>query len=247
MDEGVIRHTLDLMINLYDSTTGVVVEDRDIRFIRNGEQLFAVSKGWGTYIFMNVGRDNSLMQISVKGFEPVTVKLDYEKLDKTLPRVDVFLIPSEDTARGEALISLKGRLTGLVSVEAVHPGRAVTRIRDIDQKRRIMTIFMPNRRMNMNDNPYGLLNAEKQTFERIEVETEITDRKIRLKHNPTEEFPVNSPICRIIYGRVEEDGTYLLRVRDDGSNLKYLVKYVVDGQNRYKVIDFRELDGVVLD
>ena len=110
-----------------------------------------------------------------------------------------------------------------------------------------MTVFMPNRRMNLTQSRYALLNAETQTFETIEVEAELSDRKIRLKANPTEEFPANSPICRIVYGQVEEDGSYLLRVRDDGKNLKYLVKYVVDGQNRYKVIDFHEPDGSSLD
>ena len=167
--------------------------------------------------------------------------------DQTLPAVDVFLIPSENTTKGEALITLKGKLAGLVSVEAVHPGRIVTTVRDMDQKRRTMTVFMPNRRMNLTQSRYALLNAEKQTFETIELEAELSDRKIRLKHNPTEEFPPNSPVCRIIYGQVKEDGTYLLRIRDDGKNLKYLVKYVVDGQNRYKVIDFHEPDGMSLE
>ena len=247
MEEGVIRYTLDLMINLYDSTTGKSVEERELSFKRDGKDFPAMYKGEGTYVFLNAGRDNSLMQISVKGFENVKLNLDYEKLDKTLPAVDVFLIPSENTTKGEPLITLKGKLTGLVSVEAVHPGRIVTTVREMDVKRRTMTVVMPNRRMNLTQSRYALLNAETQTFETIEVEAELSDRKIRLKSNPTEGFPPNSPICRIVYGQVEEDGSYLLRVRDDGKNLKYLVKYVVDGQNRYKVIDFHEPDGSSLD
>ena len=247
MEEGVIRHTLDLLVNLYDSTTGRTVEEREVRFEKEGKKCPAMYRGEGTYVFLNAGRDNSLMHISVKGFEPVQLDIDYEKLDKILPAVDVFLIPSENSSGGEALITIKGNLTGLVSVEAVHPGRPVTTIRDIDLKRRTMTVFMPNRRMNMTQSRYALLNAEKQTFETIEVETELSDRKIRVKQNPSEEFPANSPVCRIVYGQVEKDGTYLLRVRDDGKNLKYLVKYVVDGQSRYKVIDFHESEGVSLD
>ena len=247
MDEGVIRHMLDLLVNLYDSTTGKAVEEREVRFEREGNKTPAMYRGEGTYVFLNAGRDNSLMQINVKGFEPFKTYLDYEKLDKILPAVDAFLIPSENAKQGESLVTLKGKLTGLVSVEAVHPGRPVTTIRDMDPKRRTMTVFMPNRRMNLTQSRYALLNTEKQTFETIEVEAELSDRKIRVKQNPTEEFPPNSPICRIVYGQVEEDGTYLLRVRDDGKNLKYLVKYVVDGQSRYKVIDFHEPEEVSLD
>ena len=247
MGDGVIRHTLDLLINLYDSTTGKEVEDSTVSFTRDGDSFPGMYKGDGSYIFINAGRDNGLMRINVNGYENVDLSLDYEKLDKILPAIDVYLIPSENTSEGEALLTLKGRLSGLVSVEAVHPGRIVTTIRDLDQKRRVMTVFMPNRRMNMTQSRYALLNAETQTFETIEVEAELSDKRVRLKQNPTEVFPPNSPICRIVYGHVKKDGSYLLRVRDDGKNLKYLVKYVVDGQNRYKVIDFHEPEGVSLE
>ena len=247
MEGGAFRHTLDLLISIYDATTGRAVEENSLSFKRDGKDVHAEYRGEGSYIFLNASRDNSLMQISVKGFEDAFVNLDYEKLDKILPAVDVFLIPSENAAKGETLVTLKGKLNGLVSVEAIHPGRPVTTLRDLDVKRRTMTIFMPNRRMNMTQSRYGLLNAEKQIFETIEVEAELTDRKIRLKQNPSEDFPINSPICRIVYGQVKEDGSYLFRVRDDGKNLKYLVKYVVDGQNRYKVIDFHEPEEIRLD
>jgi hypothetical protein len=247
MEKAVIRAKLDLLIMLKDSTTGFAVDERNVRFIRDGESITASPRGEGSYVFINIGRENCLMQVIVYGYEPQTLKVDYEELDSILPSIDVFLIPSENTSKGEALITLKGRLSGLERLEAIHPGRAVTTIRELDQKKRIMTVFAPNRRVNLTDGRYGVFNAEKTTFEVIEIEEELSEKKFRIRKNPDEEILPNSQICRIIYGQIWEDGTYLFRIRDDGKNLRYLIKYVVNGQIRYKKVDFAESEITGLD
>lgn len=243
MARTIIRSTLDLLLTLMDATTGFAVDERNIRFLRDGEMLTATSKGEGCYVFINAGRENCLMKVDVYGFEPVTLEVDYEKLDKVLPSIDVFLIPSENTGKGEPLLTMKGKLSGLERIEAVHPGRPVTTFRELDVKKHIMTIFTPNRRANLTDSRYGLLGAERETFEIIEIEEEITPKKIRLRKNPDGEVSPNSLICRVLYGQVEKDGTYLFRIRNDGRNLTYLIKYVVNGETRYKKVDFA--DGAV--
>ena len=247
MEKEVIRTTLDLLLNLYDSTTGFAVTERNVRFIKNGKDMNSESRGEGSYIFINIGRENCLMQVNVYGYEPQTIKVDYEKMDKIVPSIDVFLIPSENTYKGEALITLKGRLSGLEKLEAIHPGRAVTTFRELDRKRRAITIFTPNRRANLTQGKYAVFNSEKVTFETVEITEELTEKRFRIKENPEEDFIVNSQICRIVYGQVWEDGTYLFRVRNDGNSLRYLIKYVVNGQVRYKKVDFAESELPLLD
>jgi len=247
MEDGSIRARLDLLLTLKDATTGLPVQERDVRFLRDDEVVFAHGRGEGSYVFINVGRENGLMRVEAYGFEPKQLKVDYETLDPVLPNIDVFLIPSENTHRGESILSLSGRLSGLEAVEAIHPGRPVTSIREFDKKKRIMTVFQPNRRVNLTEIYYGLYNTEKGTFEDLEVRDELPGKRVRLKKTLEEDFTLNSPICRIIFGQVEEDGTFTLRVRNDGPNLTYLVKYIVDGQKRYKEIDFHNLEGVTLE
>ncbi len=247
MEKAIIHYTLDLLISLRDATTGMAVDERNVRFIRNGNLLTSHARGEGCYVFLNDGRENCLMNIEVYGYEPQSLKVDYEKLDKIMPTLDVFLIPSENTSKGEPVLTLKGKLSGLESLEAIHPGRAVTTIREIDMKKRIATLFSPNRRPNLTESVYGLYNAEKTTFEDIEITEELSEKKIRLRKNPEEEFSPNSLLCRIIHGQVEEDGTYLFRVRNDGRNLRYLIKYVVNGETRYKKMDFGEPEIPQLD
>jgi len=41
---------------------------------------------------------------------------------------------------------------------------------------------------------------------------------------------------------VTPQGDYVLRVRDDASRLLYLVRYVVEGKENFKMVDFRRLE-----
>jgi hypothetical protein len=246
MEGGMIRARLDLLVNVKDAITGRSVDERNIRFEKDGNRLVPESRGEGTYVFINIGRDNGLMQVDVYGYMPKIIELDYEKMDERMPSADVFLIPSESRNRVETLLTLKGKLKGIQSVEAIHPGRAVTSIRELDAKKRIMTVFAPNRRMNLTEERYGLYNAEKESFEDIEIAEELSDKKVRLRNNPEGEFPANSFLCRIVYGQVDKGGVYTLKVYNDGSNLKYLVKYVVDGEARHCFVDFADPENAKL-
>ncbi len=247
MEEGKIRSKLDLMIRLIDAPTGTPVNEKNIRFFRDDSQLMAHDRGEGCYIFINTGRENSLMQVEVYGYEPRKVELDYEKLDELLPAVDVFLIPSENHRQKDILLTLRGQLSGLEAVEALHPGRPVTGIMEYDARKKIITVFSPNRRVNLTREYYGIVQKETGTFIDIKVNGEMTGKKVKLQNAIEGEFAPNAPVCPIVFGQVEADGTYMLCVRDDGENLNYLIKYVVNGDIRYKKIDFHHLDEAKLD
>ena len=246
-EDGVIRARLDLLIRLQDTTTGLLVEERNVNFYFNDEPFRPRVRGFGNYILINYGRENGLMRVEVYGYEPFITYLDYEKLDDRLPTVDVFLIPSEKDDTRREFISLSGKLKGISSLECIHPNRPFSGIREYDKKKNIMTIYAPNRRMNMVHTYYGLLGSGTGTYECIEITEQIDNQKVRLKEPLQQEFSVNAPICRRIFGKVDEEGNYLLRIRDDGKNLKYLVRYVVDNDVRYKSVDFHNLEGVTLD
>lgn len=246
MDEGKYRVKLDLMISIYDATTGNAVDEKNIRFLRDGDVCVAQRRGEETYVFLNMGRENCLMQIDVFGYETRKIFVQYEALDTHLPALDVFLIPSENhRVRGNILV-LKGKLSGLKQLEALHPGRPVTGIKDFDAKKMTMSVFSPNRRVSLTRRYYGLLHDDKTSFEDIVVLDEVSGDAVKLREPIREEFSPNAPICPVIFGQVEEDGSYMLAVLDDGENLNYLVKYITDEKTGYQKIDFHNLDGVVL-
>lgn len=240
MSGSVIHNRLDLLIRLQDTTTGLSVGERGLKFLYNGKEVRPAPRGYGNYILINQGRENGLMQIKVYGYEPFEAVVDYGQLDERLPVLDAFLIPSEEMHFGQDLLTLSGHLEGLKSIEAVHLARPLSGLREFDPKRRVMTVYMPNRRMNMTHTYYGLVNSAEGFFEDFVVLEELDDKKVRLKEPLQHEFAPNTPICRLIFGKTDADGRYLLRVRKTGKNLKHMVRFETEEGTDYRIIDFAE-------
>ena len=239
MEKNEIRYTLDLLVRLIDTTTGMVVTERDVHFRRNGKKVQPVQRGNGNYVFLNTGREDCDLEVTVFDFETAHAKIRYEKLDNFLPIKDVFLIPSENTAKGEAVLSLTGHLSGLEAIEAVRLGRSYCTVKNFDARKRIMNLFKANG-PGMEETGYGLIHADSMTFEAFNVEKVVSPVSLKLRETLQEEFRENAPIARVVHGRTDAQGNYLLRIRDDGTNLKYLVRYVVSGSPQFQVVDFHQ-------
>jgi len=246
VDGTVIRCKLDLMLRLIDTTTGDVVNEGDVRFYWNDVYLRSIAKDEGVHIFLNHGRDNGLMHIEVKGYDPKDVEIDYEKLNEGLPGIDVFLIPSESTYRGGGVITFAGRLPKLEKIEAIKVSKPVCSISDFNAKKGIMSLFLPGKRLVMDDVHYGLVNTQNQTYEHFTVTEAVSDATVRLKEPLKEPFQVNAPICRVIFGSVDPKGNFILRVRDNGGDQNHLFRIVVDGEERFLNVDMEHLNGVKL-
>ena len=85
---------------------------------------------------------------------------------------------------------------------------------------------------------YGLISGDRTHYEHFAVAEEVPPDTVKLREPLTETFPVNSQISRVIFGNVSPDGSYLLRVRDNAELLTYLVRYCVNGEIRFQIVDF---------
>ncbi len=246
MKAFVIRARLDLLIRLVDTTTGAIVDERNVLFMRDGEPLKPEFRGNGTYLFINTGREDFLMLIRVYGFEDYLCRVCYEDLDPATPEMNVFLMPSENVFRGEELLSLSGTLPFLTKIEAVNLLRPVCICNEYDVKKKILSVFgYGSGRIEMSDLYYGLLKTDKESYEKIEVTETVTPQSVRLKDALQGEFASNSPIMRVVFGTVNENGDYLLRVRNDGKDIKYLVRYEVKDEVRFQTVDFRNKEALI--
>lgn len=245
MENNEIRYRLDLLLRLLDTTTGQTVTERDVRIFQDGKVSNPIPRGNGNYVFLNTDREDHTLEVRVFGYENALIQIRYEELDEYLPIRDVFLIPSEDTARGEQLLSLTGQLSKLESIEAVRLGKAFCSVRKYDARKCIIDLFRTNG-PSMEETCYGLLHTDDMTFEAFEVEKVINPISLKLKKPLQEEFRENAPIARIVYGQCKEDGSYILRVRDDAVSVRYLVRYVVNGTPKYQVVDFHNPEEMQL-
>lgn len=241
MDASVIRCKLDLLVRLIDTTTGAEIEERSVRFFRDHKQVRPVPRGNGNYVFLNCGREDGSLEIRAQGFDPCQVSVEYEKLDSQMPVVEAFLIPSESAASFRPVITFSGKLPGLESVQAVNLGQAYCCISEFDERKRIMKLFKTHK-SGMDHIYYGLIHPERQDFEPFTVVKEISELSIKISQPLKEPFSVNSPIARIVFGRVTPEGDFVLRVRDDATRLLYLIRYVVEGNVDFKVVDFHRLE-----
>lgn len=246
MDGVKICYKLDLVIHLVDTTTGISVEEHNVQFYKNDNSLQPIPRGNGDYVMINSGREDFTLQMKVYGYEPCTVQIRYEELDAKLPMKEVFLIPSENTTAGETVITFSGHLPGLEEVEAVSFRHARYCIQEFDERKRIMKVFRKSSRASMEDVYYGLIHMDTESYERFEVLKEVGTGAFKLREPLKETFSVNSPIARVVFGKAGADGEYILRVRDESEDLRYLVRYVVAGETRFQVVDFHQLDGVGL-
>lgn len=241
MEASVIHYRLDLVIRLIDTTTGTVVEERNVRFSNEGEALHPIPRGSGNYVFLNNGRKDFDMHIEVYGYESTWLRVQYETLDDSLPILEVFLIPSENLLRGERLLSLSGRISKLQAIDAVKLGTTQCCTREFDERKKIMTLFKVHG-LSLEENEYGLVHKQTQDFEVIGIQKVISENSVKLSEPLHQEFSKDDPITRIVHGKVDQNGEYILRVRDDAEHLEYLVRYVTPDETKFKVVDFHNLD-----
>ncbi len=245
MDASVIHQRLDLLIRLIDTTTGAVVEEKNVRFFRDGEIVRPIRRGSGNYVFLNTGREDGVLEVHVYGYEPCDMTICYESLDPQMPIQEVFLIPSENTIRGQPVLTLSGVLSGLVSIQAVSLFATCGCISGFEERKRILKLFGTHG-SGLDGIYYGLIHLEEQTYEPFTIVKEISKDAIQIESPLKEPFAVNAPISRVIFGSVGEGGRYCIRVRDESEHLRHLVRYVVGEEVRYQMVDFHNLTQELL-
>lgn len=245
---AIIRRQLDLALRLIDTTTANPPVGGIVRFSRDGKLLPSMNKGEGNYVFMDLGREDFLMRIEIEGYDTLELPVRYGELDERMPIMDVFLMPSENAYRGGRVLTFSGRLPRLTAIEAVNLTNPICTISDYDEKKKLITLFLPNRRIDMEGVYYGLVHEQEGglTYERFEVDESVSSVTIRIKTPLEQGFTLNAPISRVVLGKVDQKGNFVLRVRDNSSELKYLIRCIADGREGFQEVDFHRLEGVKL-
>ena len=234
-----IQHKLDLALRLVNTVTGRVVDERNTQFTTVLTGIKSIPKQGGMYLFLNVGSDDFEMDIHVYGYEPRKIQIRLSELQGIMPIREVYLLPLETPIKEEVL-TLRGRLSGIEEMEAVSLSDTNCCIKEFDARKRIMSV-LNQRNVRFHHIHYGLINRERTEYEHFEVEKEISPQEIKCRQKLEKEFHINQPIVRIIFGQINNQDEYILRVKND-ENAKYLVKYVIEGKIFYQTVDFHEKD-----
>lgn len=240
--EGItICYRVDLVIQLIDTTTGKSISGKNIKFLNNGNEYTPIDRGNGNFVSVNTGREDFTLGINAIDYEPMSAMIKYDELDSKMPVKQIFLIPKENNLNGGEILSFTGNLEGIESIEGVCVSRTLCSISNFDERKRIMTIFHPQGGLTMGDVFYGLIKGP-ESYEKFEVIKEIPPSQVKIKKALENGFSVNAPISRVIFGQIEGN-KYTFRVRNNASKLVFLICYVVNGEIKFKLLDFGQLEN----
>ena len=236
MAVSTIRHRLDLAVRLIDTVDGRVIENGRVNFSIPSPGVKAISKDGGIYLFLNIDREPFEMEIHVYGYEKKKVQICFREEEK-VPIRDIYLLPV-DASIGDESLTLRGTLSQIEEIEAVSLNDTNCCTKEFDAKKRIMSV-LNQRNVRFHHTHYGLVNRERSAYEHFEIEREISPLEIVCKNTLESAFYINLPIVRVIFGQVEKNGDFVLKVVND-EDAQYIVRYVVAGETFYQRVDFHE-------
>jgi hypothetical protein len=245
MKPVLIQYHLDLLINLVDTTTGSLIEQRNVRLYHGDELLKAINKGTGTYILYNTGRKDFVLKACVQGYEEQVTGIEYKSLDERQPFLTLYLIPSRSHADALSMCTLEGNLPGIVELEAVALGAQICEYKEFDARKKILTVINPHKR-SLEAVHYAIVNQKEMTYEHVTVVRNITVNTLKLDRIPKIQNGADITVNRIIFGSTDPQGRYLFKARNDSSQLKYLIRYLVKDSERFKCVDFNQPDTMML-
>ncbi|MBQ3798147.1 MAG: hypothetical protein II842_18035 [Butyrivibrio sp.] len=245
----VIKATLSVVLHLIDTTTGKDINETIARFSSGNEVLRPLDKGNGNWLFINLGKEDFLMHVSVNGYDDADINITFETLDPRMPLLDVFLMPSEKNRVGGEVLKICGTLPELSAIEAIHLSRPICGFSSVLEKRgKYLMNLIPRSaggRIELESMKYALLSETRERYEVFEVLEKETQTCVTIRSPMTSEHKVNELIYRIIYGRAGPEGDFSLKVRDDSSTLDYLIRFRTGDVDYFKTVDFHLQHGEI--
>lgn len=232
MAEGSIHYKLDLIVLLLDTTTGLPIHQKEVLFQNGSHILPMLERDQGTYIIFNHGRTDMELEITVKGYMKEFVSVSYERLSKEYPTVEIPMIPMVPTYGYHDMCEVEGYMPGIEEIAAISLGEMDAKLGAYNAKKGTLRLFSTRR---LDESCYAILHKEDMKFEEFSiVKKSEKGLLLYLKEPLLQECKPEEGIARIVRGKIDANGRYVLRVRKDGKGTEYLVRYTVKGITKYQ-------------
>lgn len=227
MAEAIIQYKLDLIARLVDTTTGKKVEQKQVIFKADNQILVFQKREEGVYVLLNHGRENMTLEIIAEGYLPLQKKIYYEKLSTKFPEVEVPLIPEIGRNRLIDYLTMEGNRPGITSIAAVSLKKPHGVVTSYNPRRQSIKLYYAKA---FEEQTYALIHEETKEFEEFQIGKRLDKLELKLVSPLNTDCRPEEKINRIVHGKVDSDGHYILRVPDESGGVDYLVRYEVDGQ-----------------
>lgn len=231
MADAEIHYQLDLIVRLVDTTTGKKIPQRQVTFKAENQILAFQRRDEGVYVLLNHGRADMVLDISVIGYLPMQLQVCYEELSPRFPEVEVPLIPEAGRNRFVDYLTLEGNRPGITSVAAVSLKKPHGAVISYQARKQSLKLYYAKE---FEEHSYAVIHEEMQEFEEFQIKKRLDKLELKLAAPLKADCRPEAKINRIVHGKVEPDGHYILRVLEEGGGTDYLVRYVVDGKVTFK-------------
>lgn len=235
----VFTHSLDLALRLVDTTSGKGVSGAGMEVRVDGKPVRFGEKGGGMLIFQNLATRRFHLEVASSAYETANREVDLDSLKKGLPLLEVHLIPSAGYPGIAEFQTLEGILPGISELSAVRMGDNACLIREFDPRKRLVKLFNPHH-LALDRMLYALVDPDNGRYEPFQILRTLDDQTVKTDRVLETEFRNYFPISPMVLGKWGEDGRYCLRVRDEGTACKWLVRWEKDGKARFRTVDFRQ-------
>lgn len=235
---SVFTHELDMALRPVDTTSGSTVYDRQLAVYLDDERVRCVEKG-GILIFQNLPRRRFRLELRSPHYEPECRDVDLDALPKGLPLLELHLIPGPAYPGGVEFLTLEGRCPGISELSAIRVGDNACMIREFDPRKRLIKLFNPHH-LSLDRMLYALADPDSGSYEPFRILKMVDEQTAKIDRVLETEFRNYFPITPTVLGKCSPDGRYCLRVRDNGTQACWVVRWVADGVPHFHTVDFRQ-------
>lgn len=238
MADAEIHYKLDLIVRLVDTTTGRKIEQRQVIFKSEDQILPFLRRDDGLYVLLNRGRNDMDLDISVVGYLPIRLRICYAELSETFPEVEAPMIPEVSTTGFVDMLTLEGHCPGITSIEAVSLKKPYGSVDSYQERKQVLKLYYTKQ---LEESSYAVIHEQQQEFEEFRIKKRVDKLSVKLAAPLETACRPEEKVARIVHGRVDPKGRYLLRVLEDGGGTEYLVRYVIKGKVSFKKISTESL------
>lgn len=233
MADAEIHYKLDLVVRLVDTTTGRPVGHRQVVFQKEDQIIPFLMRDEGLYILLNHGREDMNLTIRAVGYMPAQVRICYAELPDPFPEVEAAMIPESSRSGLIEMLTFTGQYPGLESIAAVSLKEVYGAVGSYQEKKQILRLYHTKPLEEMS---YAVIHEQQQEFEEFRIKKRLDKLSVKLEKSLATACRPEDKVVRIVRGRVDEKGNYLLRIREDGKGTEYLIRFVVDGKAVFRKI-----------
>lgn len=235
----VFTHRLDLAVRLLDTTSGRGAGGKELTVRIDGKPVSFREKGDGILIMQNLETRRFRMEVLSSAYEYAEQEVDLDALGKGIPLLELQLIPKPGSFGTTVFQELKGVLPGIAHLSAVRTGDNACLIREFDPRKRVMKLFNPHH-LALDRVLYALVDPDNGSYEPFRIVQRLDDQTVKIDRVLETVFRNYFPVSPIVMGTCSSDGNYCLRVRDDGTACKWMIRWESCGTPQFQAVDFHQ-------